>query len=101
MQHKIYNFNKDVAVLDLIADNQDNILVLLGIPFPKFLAAYKVAHNLQGIPTPTINFNFQDKLDRINGTAPLKAEEAPAAEQHQIMVMTFLRAKMMRKKSKR
>ncbi len=101
VQHKIYNFNKDVAVLDLIADNQDNILVLLGIPFPKFLAAYKVAHNLQGIPTPTINFNFQDKLDRINGTAPLKAEEAPAAEQHQIMVMTFLRAKMMRKKSKR
>jgi len=47
---------------------------LLGIPLPKFLAAYKAANNLQGIPTPTINFNFQDELDQINGTAPLKAE---------------------------
>ncbi len=64
-------------MLDLIAGNQDNILVSLGIPLPKFLAAYKVAHNLQGIPTPTINFNFQDKLDQINGTTPLGAEEAP------------------------
>ena len=73
MQHKIYNFNEDVAVLYLNAGNQDNILVFLGIPFPKFLVAYKVAHNLQGIPTPTNNFNFQDKLDRINGAAPLEA----------------------------
>jgi hypothetical protein len=62
-----------------ITGNQDNILVLLGVPLPnpKFLAAYKAAHNLQGIPTPTINFNFQDELDRINGTAPLGAEAAP------------------------
>jgi hypothetical protein len=64
-------------VLDLIAGNQDDILLLLGIPLPKFLAAYKAAHNLQGIPTPTINFNFQDELDRINGTTPLGAEAAP------------------------
>jgi hypothetical protein len=77
MQQNIYNYNEDVAVLDLIAGNQDNILVLLGIPLPKFLAAYKVAHNLQGIPTPTINFNFQDELDQINSTAPLGAEAAP------------------------
>ncbi len=45
-------------MLDLITGNQDDILVLLGIPLPKFLAAYKVAHNLQGIPTVTIDFNF-------------------------------------------
>jgi hypothetical protein len=62
-QQNIYNYNEDVAVLDLITANQDNILVLLGIPLPKFLSAYKVAHKLQGIPTPTINFNFQDELD--------------------------------------
>ncbi len=59
-QQNIYNYNKDAAVLDLISGNQNDILVLLRIPLPKFLAAYKVAHNLQGIPTPTINFNFQD-----------------------------------------
>jgi hypothetical protein len=76
-QQNIYNYNEDVAVLDLIAGNQDNILVLLGISLPKFLAAYKAAHKLQGIPTPTINFNFQDELDQINSTAPLGAEAAP------------------------
>jgi hypothetical protein len=64
-------------VLDLIAANQDDILVSLEIPLPKFLAAYKVAHNLQGILTPTINFNFQDELDQINGTTPLGAEATP------------------------
>ncbi len=76
-QQNIYNYNEDVAVLDLIVGNQDDILVFLGIPLPKFLAAYKGAHNLQGIPTPTIYFNFQDELDQINGTAPLGAEAAP------------------------
>jgi hypothetical protein len=40
---------------------------------------YKAANNLQRIPTPTINFNFQDKLDQINGTAPFEAEAAPPA----------------------
>jgi hypothetical protein len=77
-QQNLYNYNKDVAMLDLIAGNQDDILVLLGIPLPKILAAYKVVHNLQGIPTPTIDFNLQDKLDQINGTAPLGAEEGPS-----------------------
>jgi hypothetical protein len=76
-QQNIYNYIKDVAVLDLIARNQDNILVFLGIPLPNFLAAYKEAHNLQGILTPTINFNFQDELDQINGTATLGAKAAP------------------------
>ena len=76
-QHNIYNYNKDVAVLDLIAGNQDNILVSIGIPLNKFLAAYKATHNLQRIPTPTINFNFHDELDQINGTPPLEEEAAP------------------------
>ena len=78
-QQNIYNYNEDVAVLDLIAGNQDDILVSLGIPLNKFLAAYKTANNLQGIPTPTINFNFQEELDRINGTVPLEAEAATPA----------------------
>jgi hypothetical protein len=59
-QQNIYNYNEDAAVLDLLAGNQEDILVSLGIPLNKFLAAYKTANNLQGIPTPTINFNFQD-----------------------------------------
>ena len=80
MQQNIYNYKEDVAVLDLIAGNQDDILVSLGIPLNKILAAYKVAHKLQRIPTPTINFNFQDELDRINGTPPLEEEAAPHAD---------------------
>jgi len=63
VQQNIYNYNEDITVLDLIAGNQDDILVLLGIPLNKFLAAYKVTHKLQRISTPTINFNFQDELD--------------------------------------
>jgi hypothetical protein len=47
-QQNIYNYNNNIAMLDLIAGNQDDILVLLGIPLPKFLAAYKAAQNLQG-----------------------------------------------------
>jgi hypothetical protein len=78
-QQNIYNYNEDVAVLDLIAGNQDDILASLGIPLHKFLATYKAANNLKGIPNPTINFNFQDELDQINGPAPLEAEAAPPA----------------------
>ena len=41
LQQNIYiNYDEEVAVLDLITSNQDDILVLLGIPLPKFLAAY-------------------------------------------------------------
>jgi hypothetical protein len=73
-QQNIYKYNEDVPVLDLIAGNQDDILVLLRIPLHNFLL-----NNLQGLPTPTINFNFQHQLDRINGTAPLEEEAAPPA----------------------
>jgi hypothetical protein len=39
-QEGINNYNKDVAVMELIARAQDDILVLLGITLPNFLAAY-------------------------------------------------------------
>ncbi len=64
-------------MLDLISSNQDEVLASLGIPLPHFLAAYKAANNLQGIPTPTINFNFQEKLNHANGTPNLGEEETP------------------------
>ncbi len=38
-QHGINNYNKDVAVMDLIARAPEDILVPLGITLPKFLAA--------------------------------------------------------------
>jgi hypothetical protein len=44
-----------------------------------FLAAYKAANNLHVIPSPTINFDFQELLDKINGTLPAKAPAAAAA----------------------
>jgi hypothetical protein len=76
-QQNIQNYSEDVAVLDLIASNQDEVLASHGIPLPNFLAAYKGANNLQGIPTPTINFNFQEELNHANGTPNLGEEETP------------------------
>jgi hypothetical protein len=79
VQQDVNNYNEDVAVMDLIASAQDNILVPLGITLPKFLAACKAANNLQGgIPTPTVDFNFQNEMNRINGTPPLAVEAQPA-----------------------
>jgi hypothetical protein len=74
-QQGVNNYNKYVAMMDLIASGQDDILVLLGITLLKFLAAYKAAKNLHGgIPTLTVNFNFQNELNHINGTPPLAIE---------------------------
>jgi hypothetical protein len=82
-QHGINNYNEDVAVMDLIASAPDDILVPLGITLPNFLAAYKAANQLQGgIPTPTVNFNFQNELNRINGTPQLAIEAQPATVTH-------------------
>jgi hypothetical protein len=39
----------------------------------------KQANNLQVIPSPTINFDFQEILDKINGTLPAKAPAVAAA----------------------
>jgi hypothetical protein len=60
-----------------------NILVPLGITLPKILAAYKMANKLQGgIPTPTVNFNFLNELNHINGTPQLAIETQPATVTH-------------------
>jgi hypothetical protein len=82
-QHGINNYNEDVAVMDRIASAPIDILVPLGITLPKFLAAYKAANQLQGgIPTPTVNFNFQNELNHINGTPQLAIEAQPATVTH-------------------
>ncbi len=36
VQQNIQNYSKDIAVLDLIASNQDKVLTSLGIPLPIF-----------------------------------------------------------------
>ncbi len=66
-QQGVNNYSKDVAIIDLIAKHRDDILVPLGMTTKTFLAAYKAANNLQVIPSPTINFDFQGLLDKING----------------------------------
>ncbi len=69
--------------MDLIASTPDDILVPLGITLPNFLAAYKAANQLQGgIPTPTVDFNFQNELNRINGTPQLAIEDQPTTVTH-------------------
>ena len=47
-QTGVTNYNEDVAIMDLIAVHQDDVLASLAIPLPKFLAAYKAANNLLG-----------------------------------------------------
>jgi hypothetical protein len=75
-QQGVNIYSEDVAIIDLIAKHQDDILVPLGMTTKTFLAAYKAANNLQVIPSITINFDFQGLLDKINGTL---SEEKPAA----------------------
>jgi hypothetical protein len=73
-QTGVSNYNKDVAVMDLIATHQDEVLASLAIPLPTFLAAYKMANNLLGgIPSPTAIHNLEDEISRVNGTPCLKA----------------------------
>jgi hypothetical protein len=79
-QQGILNYNKDVAVMDLLASSQDKILASLAIPLQNFLAAYKVANNLLGgIPTPAVTCNFIDKINHINDTPRLETAENAAA----------------------
>ncbi len=65
-QQGVNNYSEDVAIIDLITKHRDDILVPLGMTTKTFLAAYKAANNLQVIPSPTINFDFQGLLDKIN-----------------------------------
>jgi hypothetical protein len=83
VQHGINNYNEDVTLMDLIASAPDDILVPLRITHPKLLAAYKAANKLQGgIPTPTVDFNFQNELNHVNGTPQLAIEAQPATVTH-------------------
>jgi hypothetical protein len=75
-QQGVTNHNEDVAVMDLLASAQDEILASLTIPLQNFLAAYKAANNLLGrIPTPTVTCNFEDKIDHFNDTPCLEITE--------------------------
>jgi hypothetical protein len=52
------NYNKDGVVMDIIAINQDALLVPEGLTIPQFLVVYKITNKLPLLPTPTINCNF-------------------------------------------
>jgi hypothetical protein len=79
VQQGILNYNKDVAVMDLLASAQDKILALLAIPLQNFLAAYKAANNLLGgIPTPTVTTTSKTRLT-ISTTLPaLRLQRMPS-----------------------
>jgi hypothetical protein len=62
----VNNYRKDITIIDLITKHWDDILVPLRMTTKTFLAAYKAANNLQVIPSPTINFDFQGLLDENN-----------------------------------
>jgi hypothetical protein len=80
-QTGVSSYNKDVAVMDLIATHQDNVLGSLAIPLPTFLAAYKAANNLLGgIPSPTVNHNLDEEISHVNGTPRLESAASEAAE---------------------
>jgi hypothetical protein len=75
-QQGISNYNEDVAVMDLLASAQDKIFALLAFPLQNFLAAYKAANNLLGwIPTPSVTYNFEDRINHNNDTPCLEATE--------------------------
>jgi hypothetical protein len=80
-QTGVSSYNEDVAVMDLIAAHQDDVLTLLAIPLPTFLAAYKSANNLLGgIPSPTVNHNLDEEISHANGTPCLESAASEAAE---------------------
>jgi hypothetical protein len=79
-QAGVKNYSEDTAVIDLLALSQDQVLASLAIPLPTFLAAYKAANNLLGgIPKPTVDHNFDEEIDRVNGTPRLEANEDAVA----------------------
>ena len=66
-QQGIENYNGDVAIMDIIAINQDALLVPIGLTIPQFLAVYKASNKLPLLPTPTVHCNFQNAIEQING----------------------------------
>ena len=80
-QTGVNSYNEDVAVMDLIAAHQDDVLGSLAIPLPTFLAAYKAANNLLGgIPSPTVNHNLDEEISHVNGTPRLESAASETAE---------------------
>ena len=51
-QHGIENYDEDIAVMDIITNNQDDLLVPVGLTVPQFLALSKATHKLPLLPNP-------------------------------------------------
>ena len=66
-QQGIDNYNGDIAIIDIIAIDQDALLVSLGLTIPQFLFVYKTSNKLPLLPTPTVQCNFQNVIEQING----------------------------------
>jgi len=59
--------NRDIEIMDIIAINQDTLLVPLRLTIPQFLFVYKTSNKLPLLPTPSVQCNFQNVIDQING----------------------------------
>jgi hypothetical protein len=70
-QQGIENYNGDVTIMDIIAINQDALLVPLGLTIPQFLVVYKSSNKLPLLPTPTVKCNFQNYIEKINGESTI------------------------------
>ena len=55
--------------MDIIAINQDVLLIPLGLTIPQFLFVFKTSNKLPLLPTPTLNCTFQNVIDQINGAS--------------------------------
>jgi hypothetical protein len=66
-QQGIKNYNEDAAIMDIIAIDQDALLVPFGLTIPQFLSVYKTSNKLPLLPTPSVQCNFQNVIDQING----------------------------------
>ena len=55
--------------MDISATNQDNLIVIIGLTIPQFLAVYKASNKLPFLPTPTVHCNFQNTIEQINREA--------------------------------
>jgi hypothetical protein len=67
--HSIENYDEDVVIIDIIAIDQDALLVTIVLTIPQFLAIDKASNKLTLLPTPAINCNFLDAINRIKGVS--------------------------------
>ena len=84
-QQGIENYNGDAAIMDIIAIDQDTLLVPLGLTIPQFLSVYKTSNKLPLLPTPTVNCTFQNVIDQING-ASINPPPLPNEDENVIVV---------------